>query len=341
VLYIRINRPVNILAFLAEIIGFTLLLQAVSSPVWPLASNSIAGALAAWLLYGLAAGLLGWVFNHILRGQGFGELGFRYHKSFWTDVWLGLLGYGVLCIFSLPLDLAALSDRAKMFGQMLGPSRSSIFQTVLFGSALAIILGFITGAFNEEIRFRGYYQGIGARELSPLAGFIIGFLPFSFGHYFAHPDWSLVQVLATVLPGIVFGFLYNATGSLIVVMTAHMLANWIGSYPALIYAVTKNRVAGVAVAAVLWLLFLVLIVSRRNREMRAWLELTRTMFREQLGFGLVAGFLVGFALLAVWPLRITPIYAGVLGLLLFCVAFLGKWIATRASVQRGSLHPQP
>lgn len=85
---------------------------------------------------------------------------------------------------------------------------------------------------------------MGASEIGPLGGLLTGFVPFTFGHYFAHPDWSVVQVLATLLPGIVFGLLYHATGSLAAVMTAHTPANWIGSYPVLIYASTRNRAAG-------------------------------------------------------------------------------------------------
>ena len=59
-------------------------------------------------------------------------------------------------------------------------------------------------------------------------------IPFSLGHHFSHPDWSIIQVLATIIPGIGYGLLYHATGSLVAVMTAHALSNWIPAYPVLV-----------------------------------------------------------------------------------------------------------
>ena len=211
-----------------------------------------------------------------------------------------------------------------MFEGMIGPSHSSLASDLAMGSAMAIVFGFVTGAFNEEIRFRGYYQGVAANELTPLAGFVIGFIPFSFGHYFAHPDWSLVQVVATVLPGVVFGLLYNATGSLVAVMTAHTLVNWIGSYPALLLTATKSRTVGVAATVVLWIIAAGILFWRRKRELREWRSATRGMFRERPGFGLITGIALGLALLAVWPLHLPTRYAALVGVVLLAAVFLWK-----------------
>lgn len=327
----EISGPKTTLLFLAEVLGFTLLLQAVTAPVWRFAGDALAGQLGAWLIYGLAAGLLGWLFNRILRKEGLRALGFRYSKGFWKDVWFGVLGYAVLCVLCLPMDIAALPDRAKMIGQMIGSGYSTV-QILAIGSLFAIVLGFVTGAFNEEIRFRGYYQGAAARELSPLAGFMIALLPFSFGHYFAHPEWSVLQVLATVLPGVVYGLLYNVTGSLVAVMTAHTLTNWIGAYPALVYSATHDRAAGLITLAGLAVGFVLLIWVRRNLEMRAWFALSARLFREHTAFGLVTGSLIGLALLGLWAVHVPAVYAGAAGLGLFgaVVGFRRKMVLKTA-----------
>lgn len=323
------------LLFLAEVLGFTLLLQAISAPIWRFLGNGFPAQLAAWLLYALGAVILAWVFNKLQRRQGLRELGFRYYKSFWADVWCGLLGYAVLYIVSLPLDLAALSDRAKMASQIIGwLSLSSTLRIVIVSSVLVLIMGFFTGALHEEIRFRGYYQGVGCQELTPLAGFLIGLIPFSFGHYFAHPDWRTAQVLATILPGVVFGILYYATRSLIVVLTAHTLVNWVGFYPPLVYVVTKSRGFSLPTAAGLGLLFLLLIFLRRNREIRVFVEAAGGMCLEKPVLGIVTGGVIGVALLAPWAFRLPGVYSGLAGAILFGVSFVGKRALRKADVRR-------
>jgi membrane protease YdiL (CAAX protease family) len=333
----KMETPVALkraLLFLAEVLGFTLLLQALSAPIWRFLGNGFPAQVAAWLLYGLGAVILAWVFNRLQRRQGMRELGFRYYKSFWTDVWYGLLGYASLYILSLPLDLAALSDRAKMASQIIGwLSPSSTPWILVLSSVLVLTMGFFTGAFHEEIRFRGYYQGVGCQELTPLAGFMIGLIPFSFGHYFAHPDWHAAQVLATILPGIIYGILYYATRSLIVVMTAHTLVNWIGFYPPLVYVVTKSRGSSLVTTAGLGLLFLLLIFLRRNREIRVFVEATGRMCREKPVFGFVTGGLIGLVLLTLWAFRLPAVYSGLAGALLFGISFVGKRALPKADVR--------
>jgi membrane protease YdiL (CAAX protease family) len=311
--------------FLAEALGLTLLLRALMGPLWGRAGSELAAVLGVWLLYAAGAVVVAGGLNWLRRGQGVRALGFRYHRGFRADVWFGVLGYGVLYLVTLPFDLAALADRTKAAEQMLAQlSLSSLPAMLAAGSIFTLVVGFISGALHEEIRFRGYYQGAGLREITPLAGFLIALVPFTFGHYFSHPNWSPAQVLATLLPGVVYGLLYNATGSLTVVITAHTLSNWVGFHPALLAAATKTSVAGIAAAGALAFLFLLLIVFRGNREMRLLAEATAKMFRDRPGIGLVSGVVIGLVLLATWPLRWPPVYTGLAGVLLVGVSLLGK-----------------
>lgn len=310
---------------LAEVLGYTLLIQAAGALLFGLPLNGIVAQLGAWFLFGLAILLLGWIFNKLLRGQGLRELGFRYHKRFATDLWLGVCGFAVLNLLSLPFDFAALHDRANMAHAIVGQLHfSSPLQILVGGTAFAVALGFFTGAFHEEIRFRGYYQGAGARELTPLAGFLIALIPFSLGHYYAHPDWSLVQVLATVIPAIIYGLLYHATGSLIVVMTGHTLVNVLPFFPLLLNEATGSHAATLAALGALALLSLLLIILRWNQELREWRGATRRLFVGRPVFGATVGTFIGLALLAVWPHRFPPLYSALAGSGLFGIAFLGR-----------------
>lgn len=311
--------------FLAEALGFTLLLGALMAPVWRLAGTELPASLGGWLLYAAGAVLVAGILNRLRRGQGVSALGFRYHRSFRADVWFGFLGYGILSLVTLPFDIAALADRTQAVEQIMAQlSLSSLPAMLAAGSAFALAAGFASGALHEEIRFRGYYQGAGQREITPLAGFLIALIPFTGGHYFSHVDWSLAQVSATLLPAIVYGLLYNATGSLTVVITAHTLSNWISFHPALLAAATKTRVAGTTAAGALAFLFLLLLVFRGKRQMRLLAQATAKMLRDRPAMGLVSGVAVGLALLATWPLRGSPLYSGLAGVLLVGVLLLGK-----------------
>jgi membrane protease YdiL (CAAX protease family) len=296
--------------FLAEVLGYTLLIQAIGGILFRGPSRGFPLLLGIWFLFGLAALVLSWAFNKVFRGQGFRELGLRCHKSFGADLWLGVAGFAVIDLLSLPIDLAAIPDRANMAHAIVAQLHfSSLLQILAGGSVFALALGFFTGAFHEEVRFRGYYQGAGAAELTPLAGFIIALIPFSLGHYFTQTQWSAVQVLATIVPAIIYGLLYYASESLIVVITAHTFTNWLPFHPFLLGEVTGSRTITVMAILALALLSLLLIVLRWNKELREWRGAARRLFSERPVFGIVAGLIIGSAHLALWPHRFAPLYS--------------------------------
>jgi membrane protease YdiL (CAAX protease family) len=316
---------------LVEVVAFTLLAQAAGGWLFGLPVDGPA-QLGIWFLFALAILILGWIFNKLLRSEGIRELGFRCPKGITTSLWLGVLAFAVDNLLSLPFDLAAMPDRVDMTRGILGQLHlSSPMQILVGGGILALALGFFTGAFHEEIRFRGYYQGVGARELTPLAGVLIGLIPFSLGHYFAQSHWTPVQVLATIVPAILYGLIYYATGSLLVVMTAHTLVNWLPAYSSLLSIVTGSRAVGMLTIVALALLCLLLIVLRWNRELRDWREATLQLFADRSLFGVIAGLLIGSALLVMWPYRPPVQTAALAGAALLGIAILGKrrWNATK------------
>jgi membrane protease YdiL (CAAX protease family) len=322
--------------FLAEVLGYTLLIQAIGGLLFRIPSRDFVWLLGIWFLFGLAVLVVSWVFNKVFRGQGFRELGLRCHKSFAADIWLGVCGFAVIDLLSLPFDFAAMPDRANMAHAILAQLHfSSPLRILVGGSVFAMALGLFTGAFHEEVRFRGYYQGAGAAELTPLAGFIIALVPFSLGHYFAQTQWSSAQVLATIISGIVFGLLYYATGSLIVVITAHTLANWLPFHPFLLGEMTGSRTVTIMAILALALLSLLLIVLRWNRELREWRLAARRLFSDQPVFGIVAGLIIGSALLALWPHRFAPLYSALAGSAVAVIAFVGKRTPRRTDAIEG------
>jgi len=313
------------LVMVVEVLGFTLVLGVFSPAFWSFLGGGLAGMLGSWLLYGLAAVVLGTILNRVQRREGLRALGFRYHRGFWADVRAGLVAYAVIYLASLPMDLPALSDRAtNMSGLVKLLGLTSAAAILAGGGALALVAGFFTGAFHEEVRFRGYYQGTGSREATPLVGFVMALIPFTLGHSFAHPDWTPIQVLATFVPGIGYGLLYQATGSLVAVMTAHTLSDWVPAYPVLVLVATSSRAAALATAAGLGAALALLIYLRRAAELRILVESTRAMLRERPVSGLVVGALVGASLLAVWPLRSSSPYVGSAGVLLLAAAVAGR-----------------
>jgi membrane protease YdiL (CAAX protease family) len=313
------------LLMVVEVLGFTLVLGIFSPPFWSFLGGGFIGMLGSWLLYGLAAVVLGTILNRAQRGEGLCALGFRHHRGFWADVGAGVVAYAGIYLASLPLELTALSDRAANMAALVKHLGVTSPAGVLgVGGALALVAGFFTGAFHEEVRFRGYYQGTGSREATPLVGFVMALIPFSLGHHFSHPDWGLIQVLATIIPGIGFGLLYQATGSLVAVMTAHTLSNWMPAYPVLVLVGTSSRAAALATAGALGVAFALLIYLRRATEVRIFVESTRAMMRERPVFGLVVGALVGASLLGIWPLRSSSAFAGWAGVIFLAVAVVGK-----------------
>ncbi len=310
---------------LSEVLGFTLLLSALREPLWRMLGQRGIGQILVWPVYGLVIILLAFAVNRVTRREGLRALGFRCKAGFRGDVLTGVAAYAVLFVVALPFDVAALADRARQGESMMRQfGLSSTPGIIGGGSLLALVLGFLTGVFHEEILFRGYYQGTGSRVLSPGAGFFIALLPFALGHYPSHPEWTTAQVVATILPGVALGLVFGATGSLVAAMTLHTLANWINAYPVLMLTATHSRTAALLTAGGTAAAFLALVWIRRNREIRMLAQAAVGIFRGSPRNSMIAGFLIGAVLLAIWPYRPSGMWACLGGACLIGFAIAAK-----------------
>jgi membrane protease YdiL (CAAX protease family) len=315
---------------LCEVLGFTLLLSALREPLWRILGERGIGQILVWPAYGLVILVLSAAVNRLARREGLRALGFRCQAGFRGDVWTGVVAYAVLYVVALPFDIAALVDRARLIEPMMRQfGLSSMVQIIGGGSMLAMLMGFLTGAFHEEILFRGYYQGTGSRALSPGAGFFIALLPFTLGHYPSHPEWTVAQVVATILPGVALGLVFGATGSLAAVMTLHALANWINVYPVLVLIASRSRTAALLTAGGATAGLLALAWIRRNHEIRMLAQAAARIFRGSPGNSMIAGFLIGAVLLAIWPYRPSGVWAGLGGVCLIGFAIAAKHLRGR------------
>ncbi len=315
---------------LCEVLGFTLLLSALRGPLWGTLGERGIGQILVWPAYGLIILILAAAVNRFARGEGIRALGFRCQAGFRGDVWTGVAAYAVLYVVALPFDIAALADRARLSEPMMRQfGLSTMAQAIGIGSMLAMLLGFLTGVFHEEILFRGYYQGTGSRMLSPGAGFFIALLPFTLGHYPSHPEWTVAQVVATILPGVAMGLVFGATGSLVATMTLHTLANWINVYPVLVLAASHNRTAALMTAGAVAAALFLLAWLRRKREIRMLAEASAGIFRGSSGSSMITGLLIGGALLAIWPYRPSGVWAVLGGVCLIGFAIAAKRIRGR------------
>jgi hypothetical protein len=90
-----------------------------SPPFWSFLGGGFGGMLGSWLLYGLAAIVLGTILNRLQRREGLRALGLRYHRGFWADVGAGVVAYAVIYLASQPLELTALSHRATSMSALV------------------------------------------------------------------------------------------------------------------------------------------------------------------------------------------------------------------------------
>ena len=221
-----------------EAIGIFAFFTIFSNVLMPFFSKTMGfpGIILFWLSYGLFGAIIAYFVRKLKAGWSWKDLGFKVYKSWRRDIWFGIIIFSVFYLIEIPLTIILIPTQSqKLVQQMNFLQQMSLPIAFLMLTGLALILGFITGAFHEEIRYRGYLQGLFSKEITPAFGFFISLIPFCFNHYFSHPDWNLLQVINTLLPGISFCLGYYATGSLIVSMTTHTLTNLIPSYPILLY----------------------------------------------------------------------------------------------------------
>ncbi len=283
--------------FLAEILSFwffLILLHNLFSYVAKLCKlnlNNFGGILIDWAIYGFIALLVAYIISKARRGWSLKDLGFRTHNGWWKDIWYGVVGFAIIVIISIPLDIFALPERAEQVADFANNiANLALPLQILLIFAGTLIVGFITGAWHEEIRYRGYLQGAASKELTPLAAILGSWFIFSFGHYFSHSEWTLTQVLATLTGGLVFCLVYNATKSLIPAMVAHTLANTLPAYPMFYYRLAGKKAAYLTEAGIVCAMIIVLLLSRKTVK-HLW-QSTVQLFKDKLLYSIIIGIIL-------------------------------------------------
>jgi membrane protease YdiL (CAAX protease family) len=291
--------------FIAEILSFWFFLVLINNlflyfaKLCKLKLDNITGALLSWAIYGFISLLIAYVVSKYRRGWGLKDLGFRTHNGWWKDIWYGVVAFGIVLIINIPLDIVAMPARAEQVADFANSIANIMLPLqILLIFVGTVIVGFITGAWHEEIRYRGYLQGAASQELTPLAAVIGSWFIFSFAHYFSHAEWTFTQVLGTLGAGLVFCLVYNATKSLIPAMVAHTLANTIPAYPMFYYRLAGKKAAYLIEAGIACAMIIVLILSRKTVK-HLW-QSTIKLFKGNLLYSII----IGIILIAVGLLQI-------------------------------------
>jgi membrane protease YdiL (CAAX protease family) len=283
--------------FLAEILSFwffLILLHNLFSYVAKLCKlnlNNFGGILIDWAIYGFIALLVAYIISKARRGWSLKDLGFRTHNGWWKDIWYGVVGFGIVLIINIPLDIAAMPARAEQVADFANSIANIILPLqilLIFGGTL--VTGFITGAWHEEIHYRGYLQGAGSSEITPLAAILGSWFIFSFKHYFSQTGWTFTQVLGTLGAGLVFCLVYNATKSLIPAMVAHTLCNTLPAFPIFYYQLASKKAAYLTEAGLVCAVIIVLILSRKTVK-HLW-QSTIKLFKSKLLYSVIIGIIL-------------------------------------------------
>ena len=177
----------------------------------------------------------------------------------------------------IPFSIALLPSSSKLLSQYYSFLQDMTIPMALLSlTPLVFIKGFITGAFHEEIRYRGYLQGLFYKNSYPALGFFISLILFSFHHYFSHPDWIFLKVLNTLPGGISFCLGYYATGSLIVPMTTHALMNVFPVYAPFVYSKGHSVLSYIIIFA--FGIISLLIIIKGKEEVKYLLQKTKEIF---------------------------------------------------------------
>lgn len=263
------NRKRIILLFL-ELLAFSSTLLFIK-PFLSLVAQAVGGqgflnSLLFGLFLGLATAALAYMIGKIQRRWTLRELGFKVYRSWAKDIWLGVVIFGVSYLVDMPLAVLSLPAQALSTEQQMGTLPPLPLPLLLIMvTAGALIFGFFTGAFHQEIRFRGYIQGSFSKETVPATGIFLSLVAFILGDYLSHPDWSFSSILNLLPLGIVLCIGYYATNSLLVVMTTHVLYNL--QVPAFVLYAT-GHIPSAYLVLVLWGIIFLAVCYLGRKDIR-------------------------------------------------------------------------
>jgi len=260
-------------------------------------------------------------------------LGFRIHRSWSKDIWFGFIGFCLLYFIELPILLVNLPYQAELLAKSMNLFPGISFPVMLvLAFFLTLVFGFITGAWHEEIWYRGYLQGVFSKKIAPVVGFLISSIPFGLSHHFSHPEYNLLLVVGCLLGGAVYCLVYYATGSLLAAMTSHTLSNVLPIFAPLFYAQgyrTTSYFVAVGIGFIL-----VGLCFRGRKEIKELIQKTKRLFVESGAKYIMIGVALGIlSVLITWSRSqfaeqfgssIRIIVYSVLGVVFLAVSFIKK-----------------
>ena len=178
------------------------------------------GAMAIGLFLSAAAMLL---FIHVTKL-------FRLRKSLFTSIALKPLMFSTALVFTVILTFNVLVQWFPL-EDLLENEFDGLTHTFLGAFTISVLAPLL-----EEVMFRGAIQGYMMRRMrSPWAAIIAAALVFGIFHM------NPVQVVYATLLGVVFGWIYYRTGSLMSVIVGHVLNNTIATIMMLLLGSTGEK----------------------------------------------------------------------------------------------------
>jgi membrane protease YdiL (CAAX protease family) len=310
------SATVEAMAFgIVVAIGFAITTEQIRSP-------GLAIKAFAFTLYAAGLALIAYALRRKLGGWSWRDLGFHAPCGVWGEIRCGTVAFALYYVVAMPASLAVAPSLSATWARWDEvPPDVALPLALVLTLWPAAVTGFFTGALFEEIVHRGYGQGLFQREGSAVIGPLASWIPFSLHHYFSHTQWTFVQVLNTVFPGLFFCLAYLATRSLVAVVTAHALLNSVSIIP--YYVRARESVAGsyLAFAALGVLCLLALLIGRKDSM--ALLRTARHLVAGARPVDVGVGVLVGVLLLLDLPALRAAKEALALGEMPFRLLLLG------------------
>ena len=228
--------------------------------VFPFLSiTGMVSSIFSLFLFGTMGAIIGFTLRKINGNWKWKDLGFTFHSNFLSDILFGLTIFGLFYLLVLPIMLYFIPSMAK--GISVSTGMQPVIWLLLGTLGENFLYNLFTGAYHEEIHYRGYMQGFFSKEFALELGILFATIVFSFKHYF---DFGWMRVPDTILAGLIFGLIYYGTGSITIPITTHTALAFLIFTPSTIYAY-GYKLESYIVALLLGLVSVLLVYLNRHK----------------------------------------------------------------------------
>lgn len=233
-----------------------------STPIWNLFHRGIYIPLMLSSLYLVRRAFGKW---------GLRDLGLSTGEGVKTSIQYGLVAFSASALAYMPFLLALMPHYAGQLSPFVENMGGMSIPTIalLYVAYSPMIL--IDSPIPEEIIFRGFYQGMLTERFTIGVGILSSTLFFGLQHALMHRDWHLGMVAATIPLGLILALTYKGTRSLIPVITAHFLINFLIAYPVIFYATGRASIALLACLAIT-IISIAILASHRNMTKKIFIN---------------------------------------------------------------------